>query len=121
MSYQRRRAEVNLVQPDIDHLLNDNGAFEKGKEAREFLFTELFVNQMFRSAKVDKTVHEAFATAAAAVKAVFFPRSSLDSLVTVSTWIHLIEANLRVALLVPVDEATEDVVDYAVEVIPTAA
>ena len=69
MSHQRHRAVVNLVQPDIDHLLNDKGAFEKGKEDREFLFTELFVNKMYLSAKVDKTVHEAVATAAAAAKA----------------------------------------------------
>jgi hypothetical protein len=56
MSHQRRRATVSLVQPDIEHLLSDKGSFDKGKETRDFLFTNLFVDKMYRSAKVDKTV-----------------------------------------------------------------
>jgi len=71
MSHQRRRASVSLVQPDIEHLLSDKGSFDKGKEARDFLFTNLFVDKMYRSAKVNKTVHEAIAASTAASKAAF--------------------------------------------------
>ncbi|KZR99710.1 Uncharacterized protein APZ42_004326, partial [Daphnia magna] len=72
---ERRSAVMSLTEPGAEYLLRDPDAFEGGKEARSFLFTEKYLQAMLTDASLDNTLAQA-ARAAAAATAARAPRRS---------------------------------------------
>lgn len=63
---KRRDSVIALVEPESDFLLRDTNAFDVGREARTFLFTEKYLQAMLTNASQDNTLAQAARTAAAA-------------------------------------------------------
>lgn len=72
---ERRSAVIALAEPVAEYLLRDPDAFEGGKEARFFLFTEKYLQAMLTDASQDNFLAQA-ARVAAAAAAVRAPRRS---------------------------------------------
>lgn len=72
---ERRSAAIALAEPGAEYLLRDPDAFESGKEARSFLFTERYLQAMLTDANQDNTLAQA-ARAAAAAAAARVPKRS---------------------------------------------
>ncbi|KZS10489.1 Uncharacterized protein APZ42_025037 [Daphnia magna] len=62
----RRRAVISLAEPGAEYLLRDPDAFESGKEARSFFFTDRDIQAMLTDASQDNTLAQAARAAAAA-------------------------------------------------------
>ncbi|KAI9565130.1 hypothetical protein GHT06_008901 [Daphnia sinensis] len=73
---ERRSAVIALAEPGTEYLLRDPDAFESGKEARSFLFTDRYLQTMLTNANQDNTLAQAARAAAAAATAHFPKRSS---------------------------------------------
>lgn len=56
ITQKRIRSVVSLVDPAYEFLLSSPGAYTPGKEAVEFLFTELFLKSMLKEATQDSTL-----------------------------------------------------------------
>lgn len=67
---KRRSAVIALAEPASEYLLRDPDAFESGKEARSFLFTEKYLQAMLTDASHDNTLAQAARVAAAAAAAI---------------------------------------------------
>ncbi|EFX66181.1 hypothetical protein DAPPUDRAFT_116643 [Daphnia pulex] len=72
---ERRSAAIALAEPGAEYLLRDPDAFESGKEARSFLFTERYLQAMLTDANQDNTLAQA-ARATAAAAAARVPKRS---------------------------------------------
>ncbi len=55
----RREAFIKKVEPHFDFLLDEKSAFAEGKEARELLFTDVFLSRKLKEAQNDVTLVEA--------------------------------------------------------------
>jgi hypothetical protein len=55
----RREAFIKKVEPHFEFLLDEKSAFAEGKEARELLFTDVFLSPKLKEVKNDVTLVEA--------------------------------------------------------------
>nr|CAH0110683.1 unnamed protein product [Daphnia galeata] len=55
----RREAFIKKVEPHFKFLLDEQSAFAEGKEARELLFTDVFLSRKLKEAQNDVTLVEA--------------------------------------------------------------
>jgi hypothetical protein len=72
---ERPSAVIAHAEPGSEYLLRDPEAFDSGKEARSFLFTDRYLQAMLADANQDNTLAQA-AKAAAAAAAARVPRRS---------------------------------------------
>ena len=72
---ERQSAVIALAEPGSEYLLRDLEAFDSGIEARSFLFTDRYLQDMLTDANKDNTLAQA-AKAAAAAAAACVPRRS---------------------------------------------
>ena len=56
---ERRSAVIALAEPGSEYLLRDLEAFDSGKEARSFLFTDRYLQDMLTDANKDNTLAQA--------------------------------------------------------------
>ena len=56
---ERRSAVIALAEPGSEYLLRDPEAFDSGKEARSFLFTDRYLQAMLIDANQDDTLAQA--------------------------------------------------------------